>query len=182
VKAISLRAAAVQEVIMTRQNYFAIAGVSAFVAFTWIGGAQVQAAQKLADAMAAAKASPELVSALSKELGATPEQAAGAAGTLFGVAKSRLKEDEFSLVSKAVPGMDALLKAAPSSGGGALGAVTGALSSLGGSSSGLSGAMDSFSKLGLKPEMVAKAVPILTSFVSKSGGANVGSLLAGVLK
>jgi len=29
---------------------------------------------------------------------------------------------------------------------------------------------------------VAKAVPILTSFVTKSGGANVGGLLAGVLK
>jgi hypothetical protein len=30
--------------------------------------------------------------------------------------------------------------------------------------------------------MVAKAVPVLTSFVSKSGGANVASLLAGALK
>jgi hypothetical protein len=39
-----------------------------------------------------------------------------------------------------------------------------------------------FSKLGLKPELVSKAVPVLTQFVSKSGGANVGSLLAGVLK
>ncbi len=40
----------------------------------------------------------------------------------------------------------------------------------------------SFSKLGLKPEMVGKAIPVLTSFVTKSGGAKVGSLLAGVLK
>jgi hypothetical protein len=169
---------------MTGQNCFAIACVSAFVAFTAIGGVPLQAAQSTADAAAAAKASPALVSALSKELGSTPEQAAGAAGSLFGVAKSRLKADEFSQVSKAVPGMDLLLKAAPSTGGGggALGGVTGALSSLGGSSSGLAGAMNAFSKLGLKPEMVAKAIPILTSFVSKSGGANVGSLLAGVLK
>jgi hypothetical protein len=30
--------------------------------------------------------------------------------------------------------------------------------------------------------MAAKAVPILTSFVTKSGGTNVGSLLAGALK
>jgi hypothetical protein len=29
---------------------------------------------------------------------------------------------------------------------------------------------------------VAKAVPILTSFVTKSGGASVGNLLAGALK
>jgi predicted anti-sigma-YlaC factor YlaD len=39
-----------------------------------------------------------------------------------------------------------------------------------------------FTKLGLKPEMVATAVPILTSFVSKVGGPAVGQLLAGVLK
>ena len=58
---------------------------------------------------AAAKASPELVGTLSKEIGATPEQAAGAAGSLFGVAKSRLKPEEFSKVAAAVPGMDALL-------------------------------------------------------------------------
>jgi hypothetical protein len=168
---------------MTRHTRFGIACVSVLVAFIASGGAQVQA-QSTADAAAAAKASPALVSALSKELGSTPEQAAGAAGSLFGVAKSRLKADEFSQVSKAVPGMDALLKAAPAAGGGGggLGAATGALSSLGGSASGLSSAMGAFSKLGLKPEMVAKAVPILTSFVSKSGGANVGSLLAGVLK
>lgn len=30
--------------------------------------------------------------------------------------------------------------------------------------------------------MVSKAVPVLTKFVSKTGGANVGSLLSGVLK
>src|SRR5438046_13863 len=54
---------------------------------------------------AGAKASPELVGQLSKEMAATPEQAAGAAGALFGVAKSRLKPEEFSQVSAAVPGM-----------------------------------------------------------------------------
>jgi hypothetical protein len=129
-------------------------------------------------AAAAVKASPDLVGALSKEIGATPEQAAGAAGALFGVAKSRLKPDEFSQVAGAVPGMDALLSAAPSvDAGGA-----GVLSKVGGSAAGLASAASAFSKLGLKPELVAKAVPVLTSFVGKAGGANVGSLLAGVLK
>src|SRR5688500_1024200 len=60
-------------------------------------------------AAAAAKASPALVEALGKEIGASPEQAAGAAGALFGLAKSRLKPEEFSQVATAVPGMDALL-------------------------------------------------------------------------
>jgi hypothetical protein len=43
-------------------------------------------------------------------------------------------------------------------------------------------ATSAFSKLGLKPELVAQAIPALTSFVTKSGGANVGSLLADALK
>jgi hypothetical protein len=141
------------------------------------------AAQKTTAATAAgAQASPELVGALSKELGSTPEQAAGAAGALFGVAKTRLKPAEFSQVSNAVPGMGALLKAAPATGGvGAVG-TAGAMSALSGSAAGLAGAASAFSKLGLNPAMVSKAVPVLTSFVSKSGGADVGKLLAGALK
>ena len=68
------------------------------------------------EAKAAVSASPQLVGELAKEIGATPEQAAGAAGALFGVARSRLKADEFSQVADAVPGMDALLRAAPAAG------------------------------------------------------------------
>jgi hypothetical protein len=75
--------------------------------------------------------------------------------------------------------MDLLLKAAPSAG--AVG-TTGALSQLAGSAGALAGAASAFSGLGLKPELVSKAVPILVSFVTKSGGADVGKLLAGALK
>jgi hypothetical protein len=139
-------------------------------------GAALASAQSTPSTMAAtaAKASPELVGDLSKELGSTPEQAAGAAGSLFGLAKSKLKPAEFSQVASAVPGMASLLKAAPKMGGGAMGAL--------GAASGMAGMASSFQKLGLKPEMVAKAVPVLTSFVTKSGGASVGNLLASVLK
>jgi hypothetical protein len=93
----------------------------------------------------------------------------------LGIAKSRLSPGDFSQVASAVPGMDSLLKAAPAVSGGGLAQMAGA-------AGGLASAASAFSKLGLKPDMVAKAVPVLTSFVSKSGGANVGSLLAGVLK
>jgi hypothetical protein len=133
-------------------------------------------------ARAGAQASPELVAALSKEIGATTEQSAGAAGALFGVAKSKLAPNQFSQVSQAVPGMDLLLKAAPMASAAAATGTSGSLSQLAGSAGTLAGAAAAFSKMGLKPELVAKAVPILTSFVTKSGGANVGSLLASVLK
>jgi hypothetical protein len=133
-------------------------------------------------AVNAAKASPDLVGQLSKELGSSPEQAAGAAGALFGVAKSRLQPDEFKQVSNSVPGMDALLLAAPAAGGAKAKGTSGNLSQLAGQAGGLMAAASAFSKLGLSPDLVAKAVPILTSFVGKSGGANVASLLASVLK
>jgi hypothetical protein len=167
---------------MTRQSCLGILCAAVLVLGSSGRSSVLQAqetAQKVptpsADAIAAAKASPELVNALSKEIGGTPEQAAGAAGALFGIAKSRLKPEEFTKIAGAVPGMDSLLKAAPAAAAGVgTSGVAGA--------SGLAGAASAFTKLGLKPDMVSKAVPALTSFVSKSGGADVGKLLAGALK
>ena len=160
--------------------------VSAIVLmFSLLPGTTRAAGLQTPDLAAAAKASPELVGALSKEIGATPDQAAGAAGALFGVAKSRLKPEEFSQIAAVVPGMDALLRAAPAlgaaTGAGAAGAA-GALSQVGGAAGGLTAAANAFSKLGLSPNLVAKAVPVLTSVVSKLGGPKLGGLLGSVLK
>ena len=162
---------------MARYSCLAIASALFIVVSASDGYAQTAASKA---ATTAVKASPGLVGELSKQLNATPEQSAGAAGALFGVAKSRLKPDQFSQVAKAVPGMDSLLKAAPTGGGGSN--PLGALSQLGGSAGGLAGAASAFSKLGLSPDMISKAVPVLIGFVTKSGGANVGNLLAGALK
>ena len=149
---------------MTRHSLLTVGGLAFIVAF--VLGTGVASAQKKEDIAAAAKASPDLVAALQKEMtGATPEQAAGAAGAMFGLAKSKLKPAEFSQLSAAVPGMDALLKAAP-----------------GGGAKSLSGMAGAFSKIGLKPEMVKAAAPFLTQYVSKLAGPQVGGLLASVLK
>src|SRR5262245_10636867 len=125
--------------------------------------------------------SPELVGQLTKELGINPTQATGGAGSLFGLAKSRLKPGEFSQVAKVVPGMDGLLKAVPKQKGG-----SGVLGSVGsvipGQAGGLASVAGSFKSLGLSPEMASKFVPVLTKFVESKGGANVASLLGGVLK
>jgi Protein of unknown function VcgC/VcgE (DUF2780) len=121
--------------------------------------------------------SPELVGMLTKNLKVTPKQATGGAGALFSLAKTRLKPDQFSQVAAAVPGMDGLLKAAPSAGG--LSAMGGALP---GAAGGLAPAAAAFQKLGLSPDMVAQFIPLLTQFVGSKGGANVASLLGGVLK
>jgi len=128
-------------------------------------------------------ANPELVGALTKELGVAPQQAEGAAGALFGAAKTKLKPEDWSKVSGAVPGMDGLLKAAPAMPVGAGVAGTSGVAIPGAAGlGGLASVAGSFDKLGLKPEMVSKAVPVLTNYVSKSGGAGVAQLLAGALK
>jgi hypothetical protein len=126
----------------------------------------------------AASANPELVGQLVDQLKITPAQAQGMAGALFGLAKTRLKPEEFAQVAAAVPGMDGLLKAAPVVDSKVPAAVAGAAGSMGG----LSSLAGSFSKLGVSPEMATKAVPILTDFAGKKGGADVGKLLAGALK
>jgi hypothetical protein len=75
---------------MRRQNWFGMVCAVAVLALSTGPTAQAQDAAKNASAAtdqaaAAVKASPDLVTALSKELGSTPEQAAGAAGSLFGL-------------------------------------------------------------------------------------------------
>jgi Protein of unknown function VcgC/VcgE (DUF2780) len=73
--------------------------------------------------------------------------------------------------------MDRLLAAAPAldakaAGAGALGQAVGA-EGLGD----LAGVAQSFKKLGLKGEMVKKAVPVLTNYVGKKGGGDLAKLL-----
>ena len=148
--------------------------------FSLLGLAMGQALTQTPAAAQAQSPSPELVGKLTKELKVTPEQATGGAGALFGLAKSRLKPEEFSQVSKAVPGMDGFLKAAPKqSSGSPLGSLS---SSLPGEAGGLASVAGSFKSLGLSPNMVSKFVPVLTQFVQSKGGAKAGSLLAGALK
>jgi len=132
-----------------------------------------------------ASANPDLIGALTSEMGATVPQASGAAGALFGLAKTRLKPEEFSKVAGAVPGIDSLLAAAPAVAGTAGSGAAGAVSKVAGGASalgGLASVAPAFEKLGLKPEMAMKAVPVLTKYVTKTGGKDVASLLAGALK
>jgi hypothetical protein len=127
-------------------------------------------------------ASPELVGQLVNELGITPRQAEGAAGTLFGVAKDKLKAEDFAKVAAAVPNMDALLKAAPAPD--AKSAALGMLGGTGGAGSvgTTAAAATTMSKLGLKAETIVKVAPVLVKAVQAKGGAEVGTILAGALK
>ncbi len=130
---------------------------------------------------AAANPSPELVGQLTKDLKVTNEQATGGAGALFGLAKSRLKPEEFAKVAGAVPGMDGLLAAAPKSLGEAS-PLGGVASAIPGGVGGLAPVAGSFKSLGLSPDMAMQFIPVLTNYVGIKGGAEVASLLGSVLK
>ena len=119
----------------------------------------------------------DLVKSLTGKLGVKPEQAAGAAGAIFGLAKSKLSPEDFGKVSGSVPGMDLLLKAAP-----VLDSNAGGLAGLAGGAAGSASLAGSFQKLGLSPDMVTKFVPEVLTFVEGKGGAETKELLGNVLK
>ena len=122
-----------------------------------------------------------LVDLLSSQLGVTKSQAEGGAGSIFQLAKQNLSVKDFSTVSKAVPGIDQMLGAAPK--------VEGSSSSLGKISSmmgnnklgGMAGLTSSFEKLGMSSDMVSKFTPIILDYVKNKGGENVMNLLKGAL-
>src|SRR5262245_18988215 len=132
---------------MMKRMLFAGAALVALLSLTSDGQSQIPSVPGVGGANSA------LMGPLGKALGgATPEQTAGAAGSIFGLAKSRLSPGDFGKVSHAVPGMDGLLGAAPPVNEPP-------------SPKGLDSLSSSFTKLGLKPDMVSKAIPIVTQYV-----------------
>jgi len=113
----------------------------------------------------------DLVSQLGDKLNITPKQAEGAAGAMFGLAKTRLKPEEFAKVSASLSGMDGLLNAAPPLDPSTAFGKTG-----------LVGLVGPFQKLGLSPEVATKAAPILADYMGKSGGKEVAKLVTTALK
>ena len=110
-----------------------------------------------------------LTSTLVNRLGVTETQAAGGVGSMLAFAQQHLAAGDFDLVAKAIPGSEKYLSMAKQLLGGT--PVS--------DKAGLQGA---FSKLGMSPNMVSQFSPIVTDYVSKSGGQQAGNLLAGVLK
>jgi hypothetical protein len=110
-----------------------------------------------------------LVKQLTETLGVSQEQALGGLGSLMTYGKALLKEDQFSQLKEGVPGMDDLLNAAPEvkEEGGGLGGL------LGGDAKTLlaTKALEKrFEALGLKPEWVAKYLPVVVTYLKEKGG------------
>lgn len=126
-----------------------------------------------------------LVELLMQKLGVTQPQAQGGAGALFSVAKDALSPQDFDQVAATVPEMESLLKAAPETSGSVGDMLSQGSSLFGGKTNKQVGsAMDlanSFSELGLSPEMVNEYVPVVLDYVEAKGGEAVRNLLASAL-
>ena len=128
-----------------------------------------------------------LTDTLVQQLGVTPAQATGGAGSLFSTARQGMSPADFAQVSKAVPGMDQYLAAAPSQAApslGTAGLMGAAGSALGGSGSALGTAASlagSFQSLGLNSGMVSQFIPIVLQYVNTTGGSSTMGLLQSAL-
>lgn len=111
-----------------------------------------------------------LISMLTSKLGITDNQAKGGMGSLLTLAKEELPAADFTKLANVVPGASKYMELAKT-----LGAVVGPLKNV----AGLNG---SLGKLGMNSDTVAKFVPTVTGFLSKTGGSTVSNLLATVLK
>jgi hypothetical protein len=116
-------------------------------------------------------------------LNVTPEQAVGGTGALLGLAKNKLSGNDYSQLTKSVPGLDQL------SGAGALGSLGGLMGNSGGSA--VTGALgnvksmadvnSAFGALGMDSGMVSQFAPLILQYLGQQGAGgsalkNLGSL------
>ena len=122
----------------------------------------------------------KLIGSLTDLLGVTKKQATGGAGAVFREAKNNMSTADYSQLLSAIPGIDSLIQSAPQVSG-----LAGKATSLFGSSSdsmqGLSSLTDSFTKLGLSPEMVNKYVDVILDFVQSEAGQQTMSMMKSAL-
>ena len=97
-----------------------------------------------------------MLGALSSQLGVSDTQAGGGLGSILSLAKSKLSTQDFSQVSKAIPGAESYIKAAQQ----ALGSN--------GSITDKAGLKSAFAKLGITPDMIDKFKPVLLETAGKS--------------
>lgn len=156
-----------------------------------VGAAQqkVQAAEDTAkqagDVAAMAKSGTGLTDVLVSQLGVTQPQATGGAGALFALAKTQMPASDFSKVAAGVPGIDALLAAAPTVAAGKqgmAGAALGALGSQGGSVGAAAQLASSFSQLGMSSGMAAQFIPVCVQYLQGTTDPATAALLQSALQ
>jgi Protein of unknown function VcgC/VcgE (DUF2780) len=110
-----------------------------------------------------------LLGALSSQLGVSDSQASGGVGSMMSLAKTKLSPENYSALTKAIPGIDGYMKTAQE--------VLGP----GAKITDMTGLKSAFRRLGMNADMVGKFKPIVLETAGKLGGDSVKQLLAGAL-
>lgn len=143
-----------------------------------------QAGTETLDATATVAEGITLTDILVSQLSVSQQQALGGAGALFQVAKQNMEPQAFSTLSQSVPGMEAMLEAAPTTSD-PVSTLTGSLSSMMGDTNNTLGTVaslaSSFDQLNLSPEMVGQFIPIMTEYVKNTSGQVTANLLQAAL-
>jgi hypothetical protein len=119
---------------------------------------------------AEAAASPLLGSVGSAVPGLSSAQVATGTGALLGLAKQKMSPDQFSQITKAIPGTDQLISGAEKQG----------LPSSG--LSGLSSLDGVFKSAGISPQQAQALVPAVQGEISKAAGPAVGDAFGAAMK
>ena len=133
-------------------------------------------------AVAAAPKAAGLLNTLGSQLDITPEQAVGGAGAMLGLARSQLSGEDFSELSKNVPGLSQIAGNSAIGGLNGLGGLLGAGSDKNALLDGLLGNVkdtndlnNAFSALGMDTGMIGVFAPVILQYLGQQGVA--GSLL-----
>jgi Protein of unknown function VcgC/VcgE (DUF2780) len=121
----------------------------------------------------------ELVKMLSSQLNISDDQASGGLGSLMSVAQ-KFMGDDFSQISKALPGLTQTMSQAPevSSGlGGMLGGVMSALGQEESSLAQMTKLASQFKGLGLEPSMIGQFLPVVIGYLKNSNNPQVADLV-----
>lgn len=120
----------------------------------------------------------DLITELSQKLGISETQAQGGAAILFKAARDKLGSAEFGRMLGSVPGMDALLRQAPSGGG-----LFDAIASLaGGNAALLATIVSGFSRLNMTSDHAQQFVPIILDNLRTKVGTDTVSRLEQTLR
>ncbi len=149
-------------------------------------------------ALAQAAVAGGLTDLLMSQVGVTQPQAVGGSGAIFKLAQAQMTKGKFGLLKAAIPGMDKYLAAAPRLGAPpttpSTPAATEGMSELanqalqmaggtqlGGKLQALQQLAPAFEKLGLKPKMITKFMPVVVNYLQGSGSSGAASLLTSAL-
>lgn len=171
--------------LMTVASLTTLAAGPAFAQFSLSDAANAVSAMQGDEGDGVVAAAPKaagLLNTLGSQLDITPEQAIGGAGAMLGLARNQLSGEDFSELSKNVPGLSQIAGNSAIGGLNGLGGLLGAGSDKNALLDGLLGNVkdtndlnNAFSALGMDTGMIGMFAPVILQYLGQQGVA--GSLL-----